>query len=88
MKREFNESWITPYKESIDGLKKLVPNKEFVEAAWNKNSNLPVSMDTEIFLHPSQEFLPEKYVRVIYSEYRAIAVFSKVNFDLEKSESI
>ena len=88
MKREFNKSWINQYDESIEGLKNLIPNKEFVEAAWNTNSNLPVRMDTEIFLHPSQEFLPEKYVRVIYSEHRAIAVFSKVNFDWEKSESI
>jgi len=79
-KREVNLSWIKKYNESTNNLSRLIPNKTFIDAGWNKSSNIPVEFNTPIFTHPDQDGVSEKYIRVVYSEYNAIAVFSKNNF--------
>ena len=79
-KKEVVLSWINKYEGETEGLKKLIPTKTLVDAGWNKSSNIPVEPNTQIFVHPDQESVAESYIRVIYSEYKAIAIFSKNNF--------
>lgn len=79
-KREVNLSWINKYEGETESLKKLIPTKSFIDAGWNKSSNIPVEQGTPVSLHPDQDGIPQGYVRVVYSEYNAVAVFSKVNF--------
>jgi hypothetical protein len=83
-KKEVILGWINKYEGEIVDLKKLIPTKSFIDAGWNKSSNIPVEQGTSVHIHPSQDEVMQGFVRVVYSEYKAIAIFSKNNFIWEQ----
>lgn len=80
MESKFRKSWIRVYDGSTEGLKKLVPKKSFIDSGWNRASNLPVETNHDIFVHPDQSDVPQKYIKVIYSEHKSVVTFSTSNF--------
>lgn len=70
------------YESSTEGLKKIYPEKSFINAGWNSHLPVPVTESSDVYLHPDQSDVPEKYIRVIHGEEKAISVFLETHFSI------
>jgi hypothetical protein len=68
------------YTKDIKGLNKLNPTDVAKNAGWNLHLFCPLNKD--VFEHPDQsgDFDTNSFIRVIHSEYKVVAIFSKANF--------
>lgn len=68
------------FEGDTKGLDTLVPNDTILKADWNNNHLFPVTKEDKVFIHPNQDGVGDKYVRVVYHPKKFVAVLSKNNF--------
>lgn len=71
---------ITIFEGSLDGLKTGIVKKGIGDLSWNRHLFVPLENNEKIYVHPDQEGVSEKFIRVIHSDYNSVSIFTKSYF--------